>query len=548
MFKEIFRKQINSITVAAALVALSSLTSRFLGIIRDRILAGQFGASETLDIYYAAFRIPDLIFNLVILGALSAGFIPIFTSLIKDSGCECETKRDHHESNQEAWSLASNVLNFLVIGLVGLSALGIIFAPFLMRFVAPGFSSDAQATTAALTRVMFLSPLFLGISGILGGILQSFKRFLVYSLAPIFYNLGIIIGALYFVDFWGIIGLAWGVALGAGLHCLVQIPTVYHLGFRYSFKLIWSEINTAKIWKMMGPRTMSLAISQINLVVITIIASGLETGSLAVFNFANNLQSFPIGIFGVSFAIAAFPTLAEAAFNKERLVASFSQTLRQILFFVIPTTVLIIALRAQIIRVVLGTGQFDWSATINTMNTLGLFALSLFAQATLPLLVRVFYARHDSRTPFYVGLVTVAINIGLSLVLGRRLGVPGLALAFSIANIFNVIILFFYLRQALGFLDIANILKSMLKLTLSAAAAGGAAQLMKIIVWPFIDMTKFSGVFIQLIAALITGMLVYAGFCYLLRSEEFFGLISSLRNRWPFRKIKIDDQGEARGV
>jgi len=131
MFKEIFRKQINSITVAAALVALSSLTSRFLGIIRDRILAGQFGASETLDIYYAAFRIPDLIFNLVILGALSAGFIPIFTSLIKDSGCECETKRDHHESNQEAWSLASNVLNFLVIGLVGLSALGIIFAPFL---------------------------------------------------------------------------------------------------------------------------------------------------------------------------------------------------------------------------------------------------------------------------------------------------------------------------------------------------------------------------------------------------------------------------------
>jgi putative peptidoglycan lipid II flippase len=394
---------------------------------------------------------------------------------------------------------------------------------------------------------MFLSPLFLGISGVWGGILQSFKRFLIYSLAPVFYNLGIIIGALYFVNWWGITGLAWGVALGAFLHMAVQIPAIYHLGFRYRLRIIWHDLNTRKIGKMMLPRTMSLAISQINLVVITVIASGLSSGSLAVFNFANNLQSFPIGIFGISFAIAAFPALSEAAFDKEKLSASFSQTIRQILFFVIPVTVLIVALRAQIIRVVLGTGQFDWQATILTMDTLAFFALSLFAQATIPLLVRVFYARHDSATPFYLGLATVIVNVILSLILGKRMGVAGLACAYSIANVLNFLLLWLWLNFSIGSLDIGNILRSMLKFTTSAVAAGGAAQITKALVWPFIDMTRFSGVFIQLVAAAMAGLAVYAAFCYLLRSEELFGFLSALKRRLPFKKVGVEDQGEARG-
>lgn len=547
MFPNIFKRQINSITVAAALVALSSLASRFLGIIRDRILAGQFGAGTALDIYYAAFRIPDLLFNLIVLGALSAGFIPIFTSLIKDFKCEpgvCDS-RTH---NQEAWSLANNVLNLLMLGLVVMSLIGIIFADGFTRLITPGFGPEEQALTAALTRVMFLSPLFLGISGILGGVLQSFKRFLIYSLAPIFYNLGIIIGALYFVKFWGLYGLAWGVVLGAFLHMAVQIPTVFHLGFRYQLKIFWRDANTWKIGQMMVPRTLSLAISQINLVVITALASNLASGSLAVFNFANNLQSFPVGIFGISFAIAAFPALAEFAFDKEKLTENFSNTIRQILFFVIPATVLIVALRAQIIRVVLGTGNFGWRDTVMTMNALGFFALSLFAQATIPLLVRVFYARHNSSTPFYLGLVTVAVNIILSFWLGAKMGVAGLALAFSIANILNLILLWAWLYFKVGSLDLINVLLATLKFTIAAVAAGLITQIMKVIVWPFIDMTKFSGVFIQLIIAATSGVLVYLLFCYLFKSEELFGLLAALKNRWPFGKVKIDDQGEARGV
>ncbi|MFA5000379.1 MAG: murein biosynthesis integral membrane protein MurJ [Patescibacteria group bacterium] len=571
-FKDILSKKIDSITVAAALVALSSLASRLLGVVRDRILAGQFGAGQTLDIYYAAFRIPDLIFNLIVLGALSAGFIPIFTSLLKggeattegrESSAEIKARSNNQEgslqsatsgldaaseaNNNEAWRLANNVLNFLLLGLFVLSAVGIIFAPALTRIIAPGFDSESQALTSVLTRIMFLSPIFLGISGIFGGILQSFKRFLVYSLAPIFYNVGIIIGALYFVPRWGVAGLAWGVVLGAFLHMVVQWPSVCRLGFRYKFLLQARDVAVRRLGRMMVPRTLSLAISQINLVVITILASRLSSGSLAVFNFANNLQSFPIGIFGVSFAIAAFPSLAASAFNRERLTADFSKTIRQILFFIVPATVLIIALRAQIIRVVLGTGNFDWNDTILTMNTLGYFAISLFAQATIPLLVRVFYARENSATPFYLGLVTVAANIVLSLILGPLMGVAGLALAFSIANIINFILLWICLSFSIGALDLGRILISVFKFSISAAAAGGAAQIMKVIVWPFIDMTKFSGVFIQLVAAGLAGILVYALFCFLFRSEELFGFLAATRRRLPFKKAKIGDQGEALG-
>ncbi|HPY08527.1 MAG: murein biosynthesis integral membrane protein MurJ [Patescibacteria group bacterium] len=543
--KRFFNQSINNITVAAALVALSSLTSRLLGVVRDRILAGRFNAGTTLDIYYAAFRIPDLIFNLIVLGALSAGFIPIFSSLIKNKASD---RKNGQKENQEAWQLASNVANSLLISLIALSLIGIIFAPQLVKIIAPGFGVSEQQSTVALTRIMFLSPIFLGMSGILGGILQSFKKFFVYSLAPIFYNIGIIIGALYFVDIFGITGLAWGVVLGAALHFLIQLPAVYNLGFKYSFVLNWKNEKLRKIGKMMVPRTMSLAISQINLVVITIIASTLPSGSLTAFNFANNLQSFPVGIFGISFAIAAFPSLAENAHNKEKLTQHFSSTMRQILFFIIPATILIIALRAQIVRVILGTGNFDWRATFMTMDALGFFTISIFAQATIPLVTRVFYALHNSRTPFYFGLVSIVINIILSFYLGKLMGVAGLALAFSVANILNLILLSFWLYVKVGTLDFNKIMFSSLKFIAAAIAAGITAQIMKVVVWPYIDMTKFSGVFTQLVASFGSGVLVYAWFCYLLNSEEFFWFIDALKNRWPFKKVKVGDQGEARGV
>ena len=216
MIQKFFNSKINGITSAAVIVAAASVASRFLGIFRDLILASEFGAGQILDIYYAAFRIPDLIFNLLVLGALSAGFIPVFAELCQKKFSfefRCFGKK---MCQDEAWYVANAVLNALGLSLIAISALGIIFAGPLMRVITPGFSGEAMAVTVALTRIMFLSPLFLGVSSVFGGILQSFKRFFVYSLAPIMYNVGIIIGALYFVPVWGVHGFFFCVGFGGG--------------------------------------------------------------------------------------------------------------------------------------------------------------------------------------------------------------------------------------------------------------------------------------------------------------------------------------------
>jgi len=547
MIKRLINGQINSITMAAFLIGTTSLVSRFLGIFRDRILAGEFGAGDILDSYYAAFRVPDFVFNLLVLGALSAGFIPIFTCLIKDIKCRFSFGL-FRTPNNEAWILANNILNILGLTLLVLSGLGIIFAPGLVKLIAPGFGPEKQALTATLTRIMFLSPVFLGISSVLGGILQSFKRFFVYSLSPILYNIGIIIGALYFVPVWGVKGLAWGVVLGAFLHMIIQIPLAVKLGFRWSPEFNFRNGNVIKIGRMMVPRTLSLAISQINLLVITIIASTLAAGSIAVFNFANNLQSFPVGIFGIAFAVAAFPALSAAAKDKKDLIKNFSSTIRNILFFIIPSTVLLLTLRAQIIRVILGTGRFDWEDTILTINTLGFFTISLFAQAMIPLLVRMFYARQNSKTPFFIGLAVAILNVFLSLWLAGRLGIAGLALAFSLASIINFILLWLVLRLEVGYMDEIKILFSTVKFSVAAIASGLAVQGIKLVVWPLVDMSKLWGVLAQGLTAGLAGIFVYLAFCSLLKSEEFFHFWSSFKSRLPLKKVETNDQGEARGI
>lgn len=545
MLKKIWKQPINNVAVAAALVAFFSLLSRLLGVVRDRILAGRFGAGAELDMYYAAFRVPDLVFNLLVLGALSAGFIPIFTSLIKEKGSDSESSENH-----EAWDLANNVLNHLLIATSLLALLGSLFSRELVQVMTPGFSQAQRELTATMTRIMFLSPILLGASSIFGGILQSFKRFLAYSLAPVMYNLGIIFGAVFLVGRFGLIGLSWGVVLGALCHLGIQYLAAKKLGYHYSLFFKRRDPQARKIGRMMVPRTLSLAISQINLVATTVIASGLSAGSLAIFNFANNLQSFPVGVFGISFAIAAFPTLSSLAFDKDRLVNSFTQAFKQILFFVIPATVMMIALRAQIIRVVLGTGEFNWRDTIETMGALGYFSLSLFAQATIPLLVRVFYARHNSSTPFWIGLVSVFVNIVLAFYLAPLMGVAGLALAFSVGNIVNFVLLWSWIYIALDYFDLSRLLLSVAKMTFSAIMAGAAIQLSKMIIGSLVNMESFFGILAQLSFSALAGLLVYLFFCYLLKSEELLFFVASLARRWPFNKNKmdIDDQGEARGV
>jgi putative peptidoglycan lipid II flippase len=530
MLKKLLNGESKTITSAAIIVAAASLASRFLGIFRDRILAGKFGAGDVLDTYYAAFRIPDLVFNLLVLGALSAGFIPIFTKYLQTKG------------EKQAWQLVSEVINILVVGLFIICGVFFIFAPQLVKLITPGFNADKIATTVLLTRIMFLSPLFLGLSSVFGGILQSFKRFVVYSFAPIFYNLGIIFGALVLVKYFGVTGLAYGVVLGAFLHMIVQIPSCKYLGFKYSFKINLKETGIKEIGKMMIPRTLTLGINQINLVVITIIASTLASGSLAVFNLANNLQSFPVGIFGVSFAIAAFPTLSALALKEEKkeFVHSFSNTTREILFFLIPVSALILVLRAQIVRVILGTGAFTWEDTILTMETLAMFSIGLFAQALIPLLIRGFYAFANAATPFVLGLISAIINIFLSLYLTRPfeignyqfdLGVSGLALSFSISSILNFILLWFALRTKTDGLDEKNIILSVLKISIATLVMAVTTQFMKFGVQPFFGTQTFVGVFLQGFISGLVGIAVFVVVAMLLKSQEMFTFVNALRRR-----------------
>lgn len=505
------------------MITLAGIASRVLGLIRDRFLASTFGAGDTLDVYYAAFRVPDLIYNLLILGALSAAFIPVFTSLVS------------REKEQEAWELANDLMNIAIILIVAFSLIFAIFAPILMKLITPGFPPEKIDMVVFFTRIMFLSPFFLGISGIFGGILTSFKRFLIYSIAPIFYNLGIIIGVLVFVRFMGSAGLAWGVVLGAFMHMLVQYPAAKHLGFNYKlvFRRIFKNNHLRKVSLLMVPRVMGIAVNQANLFIITIFASFLSAGSLSILNFAQNMQSVPLGLFGVSFAIAVFPVLSALAAKdeKEEFVKSFSRTFRQILFFVIPFSVIILVLRAQLVRVILGAGKFDWEDTILTFQCLGIFSLSLFAQSTIPLLARAFYALHDTKTPFYIALFSEAVSIISVLLLIDKFHVLGLAIAFSLASVVQMAFLLYVLRTRFDTLDDKNIINSVGKIALASFAAGIGIQAVKYLTAIFVNLDYFFGVFAQLSISATVGVIIFLTACYFLKLEEFFVFKSSLTGK-----------------
>ncbi|MFH1509022.1 MAG: murein biosynthesis integral membrane protein MurJ [bacterium] len=500
-----------SIISAASLLSIFALLSRIIGLLRDRLLASEFGASEQLDIYMAAFRIPDFLFNIIVLGALSAAFIPIFTKYIT------KNKLDR------AWRFTNTIINLTIIVLIVISIPIIVFAKQFMILIAPGLPPEARELAAELTRIMLLSPLIFSISNIAGSVLQSFKKFFLYSLAPLFYNLGIIFGIIVLVPKYGVHGLAYGVILGAILHLLVQLPAVFILGFRYKIKFDLQQKSISLLTRLMGPRTLSLLIVQINLLIITAIASFLQEGSITIFNFANNLQSVPIGVIGISFAVAAFPFLSEASSknNYQKFLSYFSKAFRQIIFYIVPISVLMFVLRAQIVRLVLGSGEFDWEDTVLTLETLAFFALSLFAQGLIPLLVRSFHTLEDTKTPLQIGLVSMAINAALAYPLASIFGVAGLALAFSIASIVQMISLYVLLKGRLGNLNDNIIIKGFLHIIVSSILAGLIVYLALYLFAPILDTRTFVGLLLQTIGAVILGTLLYLGYHYLLKTKEF---------------------------
>ena len=301
----------------------------------------------------------------------------------------------------------------------------------------------------------------------------------------------------------------------------------------------------------MVPRTIGIAVNQINLLIITLFASTLATGSLSIFNFAQNLQGGPLGLFGASFSIAVFPVLAALAAKgeNENFVKTFSVTFRQILFFIIPFSIFILVLRAQIVRVVLGAGKFDWEDTILTFQTLGIFALSLFAQGTIPLLARAFYALHDTKTPFYIALLTEIVSIGAVLLLIGKFKVIGLAIAFSSAAVFQMLLLLFVLRSRFDNLDDKNIIKFIAKIAFSSMTTGFSIQLTKYLVALLVNLDTFVGIFIQLVISSFVGISIFVGMCYVVRLEEFFKFKQALtRKLFKEKQTIVEDTADVSGI
>lgn len=505
---------------AALLLAIFSVGSRVLGLIRDRVLASRFGAGDALDVYYASFRIPDLLYSFLVLGALSAAFIPVFTEMMEKG----ETKH--------AWKLTSDMVVFIGGVMVIASVACVFFMPHLAMFIAPGFEGEKREALILLSRIMFLSPFFLGLSAVFGGVLVAKRYFFAYSLAPLLYNAGIIFGAVVLVPLWGLNGLAWGVVTGSFFHCLTQMTAARRLGLRVTFSTfaVWKDREIRRIIKLMTPQALAMASNQVSFFVVTLFASFLSTGSLAVYNFANNLQSIPLGLVGVSFGVAVFPKLSSLAAKAQwqEFSNTIEKTILRILYFVVPISAILVLLRAQIVRVVLGAGSFDWADTEFTFQVLAILSLSLFAQSLLPLLSRCFYSLQDTRTPLYVSLFSQTINVGLAALFFRSWGVHGLAVAFSVSSIVNSLLLVLLLRYKIPHYKQTYLVPVITRIVIASLLAALAAQFAKTVVGSVAKIDTFPEVFFQLCASLTVAAAVYGAASYFLGIEEFNDLRTKL--------------------
>jgi len=401
-------QEIGGLHEAAYLLGFFALLSQLLGFLRDRLLASYFGAGAALDIYYAAFRVPDLIFiwsaSMVSLSVL----IPFLS-------------RRREESKEAARIFLDSVFSAFFLFVLLISALACYFAPALAKLLFPGFSESMLTTTVSLMRIMLLQPIALGISNLFASVTQLERRFFVYAVSPILYNLGIIIGVFFLYPLLGLQGLALGVVLGALLHLCIQIPVILRTGLLPRLKLTLDFRLLKEVLLVSLPRTLALSLQNITILILTTLGSLLGVGSIAIFNLSWNLQSVPLSIVGASYSLAAFPTLAGLWTKGERatFIKTLSTAMRHILFWSMPALVLFVVLRAQIVRTVLGSGAFDWGDTRLTAAALALFALSVVAQSITLLFTRAYYAAGKTKTPLFVALGGALITICAALLLSK---------------------------------------------------------------------------------------------------------------------------------
>lgn len=482
------------------------VVSRVLGLAREAVLAFQFGTNPDLGAYQAAFRIPDFLFNVIGAGAIGSAFIPVFAGL---------TAKGEEDT---AWRLASAIMNLLTLVLLATALIAAWFAPEITStLLAPGFSVEEQALTAELARIMLLSPILFGVSGLLTAILNSQRQFFLPSLAPIVYNLAIIVGALVLAPLgYGVRGLAAGAVVGAALHLGIQLPGLRGLPARYAWTLGLDNAQVRQVAVLLGPRVLGMAAVQLNFWINTNLASRLPDGAARVtaLNYAWLLMLLPQGVFALSIANAVFPTFSAQAARGEtdKLRDTLGMLLRLILFISIPASLGLFLLRTPLIQLLFQRGEFTAESTEITAYALQFYALGLFAHSALEIVTRAYYALHDTFTPVLYGVAAMALNIVISLALIGSLEHGGLALANTIATTAETGILVWLLRRRLGGLGQDVWLSVSRTLTATAVMAVALAALLRFL-------PPLPGLVVAVIGLAVGGA-TYVGTAWLLRAPE----------------------------
>lgn len=541
MVSNLVRRSINvlvsrqtNIFTAASFIILTTIFSQILGILKYRLLVALFGASSDLGVFFAAFRIPDFVFQVVIAGALSTSFIPIFTEYLTRG------------KKQQAFEFTSALISIGLIFFVFVSAVIIVFSYQLSSLVAPGFSQEELLLMSRLMIIIQLSQVFFILGTVFTATLQSFQHFVIPGLASAFYNLGIILGLVIFSSFFGlgIYGATIGVLLGSILFCLVQLPALGMTGFGFA-PLFSINAGIIKLTRLMIPRSLTLMIGQIAATANVFFASFISARSLVIFDLAQTLAMAPVLLFGQSIAQASFPSLSLKYKNKEEFAAILVSSFNQIIYLTLPISAILIVLRIPIVRLFFGAGKFDWEATVDTGLTLAYFAISLTANALIPLLSRAFYAHKDSRTPLIVTLFSVALNIITSyiLILIYHLPIYYLGLSFSVSSIVGVVILIALLDRKI-MLPKRDVIISFSKILISSAVMGAALYIpIKLLDQLVFDTSRTINLLALTGIASFFGFSSYLFFTWLLDIKEASYVIAVLK-KFKNRNLILKQVGE----
>ncbi len=512
---------------AAAVMMASMFASRVLGFVRDAIISGKFGQGAGSDVYYAAFNVPDLLFYLIAGGALSSAFIPVFTEKITLG------------RRQEAWRIFSTVACVMSLVVSGVVVAGELLAHQLVRLTSYGFAPELIPETVRLTRIVLPAQLCFFLGGLMMGAQQAHGKFLVPSLGPNIYNVGIIVGGMALGSTLGPEGLCWG-ALGGAIigNFVIQLIGVRKLGMRFTPSLAWRDPDVMRVWKLMLPVIFGIALPQVSMLFNKIFASSLGQGPVSALQRGALLMQAPLGIFGQALAIAIFPTMAAQAARKDfgGMRNTVNQGMRFVLFLTIPSSVGLVLLGHPAIALWLQHGVFRQADTDMVVVALTYYSIGLFAWAAQGVLSRGFYALQDTVTPVVVGTVVTLIFIPTNLFFmnGLHLGIVGLPLATTVAATLHMLAMGTVLSRRLSGIGAAGIVRSAALICAASAIAGAAgwAALRLIDLAPAIGNGLAAvklGALLRLLAGGGVFVGVYCGAAFALRMDETSQIVGMLR-------------------